>query len=424
MITLLFLSLLLQTSPAPAPSSLTIDLDGDGVPETVSATLHGKKIRIEVTDAAGQRRARAEANAPESGAVQVGLTAGSLGSAGALLEVSASTSVRQCRTVWRLRGRELSSVPIVGKNGKLPECTNPDGWTEQWRRPREDAPADWVRERTRSVAQGEHLRTEVYQFSGFELTLDASRSTAQIDGVWIPEWSSETLYPRPLLESLNSGFDLSAFKTNPRVRVLADRDEGILAIEVQRPAGVERLPIRRGDWDEKRSEWQLTVVRDKRPGYVRLRVTPDQRHPVELSIEGLDDDLRRSYVPISRRNPTGFEVFMRAEDQIALQSLTGAWDSRRGERISINAISVDPTVIEFGKQRVTLDIERAPDGSDLLLLPSDGSAPRTALQLRGPDVFARLPVTCETRAAAKAGTCRVTGPGESFRRIGSQVNSR
>ena len=422
MITPLLLSVLLQA--ASAPPSLTVDLDGDGVPETVSATLHGKKIRIEVTDTAGKRRARAEAAAPESGAAQISLTTGSLGSTGALLEVSASTPVRQCRTIWRLREKELSPVPIVGKKGKLPECAPPEGWTDQWRKPREDAPADWIRERTRSVAQGEHLRTEVYQFSGFELTFDAARSTAKIDGVWIPDWSSETLYPRPLLETLNSGFDLSAFKTNPRLRILADRDEGVLAIEVLRPSGVERLPIRRGDWDEKKSEWQLTVVQDKRPGYVRLRVSSDQRHPVELSIEGLADDLRRFYVPISRRTSAGIEVFKRAEDQIALQALTGAWDSRGGERLSINTVSVDPTVIEIGKQRFQLDIARAPEGSDLLLLPSDGSAPKTALQLRGPDVFARLPVTCETSATAQTGSCRVTGPGENFRRVGSQVNSR
>lgn len=422
MITPLLLSVLLQAASAPPP--LAVDLDGDGVPETVSATLHGKKVRIEVIDTARKRRARAEAAAPESGAAQIALTTGSLGSAGALLQVSVSTPVSQCRTIWRLRQKELSPVPIVGRKGKLPECTTPEGWTDQWRKPREDAPADWVRERTRSVAQGEHLRTEVYQFSGFELTFDASRSTAQIDGVWIPEWSSETLYPRSLMESLNSGFNLSAFKTTPRLRILADRDEGVLAVEVLRPSGAERLPIRRGDWDEKKSEWQLTVVQDKRPGYVRLRISPDQRHPLELSIEGLDDDLRRYYVPISRGTSAGIEVFMRVEDQIAFQSLTGAWDSRRGERLSINAVSVDPTVIEIGKQRFLLDIARAPEGSDLLLVPRDGSAPKTALQLRGPDVFARLPVTCETHATAQSGSCRLAGPGENFRRVGSQVNSR
>ncbi len=422
MITPLLLSVLLQAAPAPPP--LAVDLDGDRVPETVSATLHGKKVRIEVSDTAGQRRARAEAAAPESGAAQIALTTGSLGSAGALLEVSVSTPARECRTIWRLREKELSPVPVVGRKGKLPECATPEGWTDQWRKPREDAPADWVRERTRSVAQGELLRTEVYQFSGFELTLDASRSTAKIDGVWIPEWSSETLYPRSLMETLNSGFDLSAFKTTPRLRVLADRDEGVFAIEVLRPSGAERLPIRRGDWDEKKSEWQLTIVQDKRPGYVRLHMSPDQRHPLELSIEGLGDDLRHDYVPISRRTSAGIEVFMRVEDQIALQSLTGSWDSRGGERLSINVVSVDPTVLEIGKQRFLLDIARAPQGSDLLLLPRDGSAPKMALQLRGPDVFARLPVTCETQTMAQTGGCRVTGRGENFRRVGSQVNSR
>jgi hypothetical protein len=112
MITPLLLSALLQA--ASAPPSLAVDLDGDGVSETVSATLHGKKVRIEVRDASGQRRARAEAAAPESGAAQIALTTGSLGSAGALLEVSVSTPVRQCRTIFRLRQKELSPVPIVG----------------------------------------------------------------------------------------------------------------------------------------------------------------------------------------------------------------------------------------------------------------------------------------------------------------------
>src|ERR1700737_3828813 len=86
MITPLLLSVLLQA--ASAPPSLAVDLDGDGVPETVSATLHGKKVRTEASDAAGQRRAHAEAAVPESGVAQIALTTGSLGRGGGLLEVS------------------------------------------------------------------------------------------------------------------------------------------------------------------------------------------------------------------------------------------------------------------------------------------------------------------------------------------------
>jgi len=422
MIAPLLLAVLFQAGPA--TETLTADLDGDGSPETVTASLHGKKIRIEVLDANGQRRAAAEAPAPDSGARRIGLTSGPLGSPGALLEVSAASGGRLCRTFWRLRDKELTAVPIGGPKGKLPDCSAAEGWKEQWQKPKEDAPAEWVRERTRRVPQGEHRRTEVYRFSGFELVLDASRSTAQIDGVWIPEWSSESLYPRPLLENLLSGFDLSPFKATTRLRILADRDDGVFAIEIARPSSVERLPVRRGDWDGKREEWKLGILENEKPAWAHLRVSPDQRHPLELSIEGLSEELRQPFVPVNQKTSRGIEVFAGAEDLLARRALAGAWDNSRGEHLSITAVSASPGVIEFGKQRVTLDIAKAPAGADILLVPRDGSAPKTALQLRGPDLFARLPVTCETPAAAQPARCQVAGRGENFRRVGSQVNAR
>ncbi len=421
MIAALFLSVLLQASSTP---TLSVDLDGDGVAESVSAVPHGKRVRIEVKDSDGRRRARAEAPSPGSGVPQIALLSGSIGSAGALFEVSAVTAAQECRTVWRLRGKELSSVSIVGPKGRLPDCATPEGWKVEWKKLREDGPADYVRDRTRVVVQGEHHRTEVYQFSGFELVLDSARSEAKIDGVPIPDWSPLVLYPRPLIETLLSCFDLSPFKTTTRLRILTDRAEGIFALEVVRPSGSRRLPVRQAQEDPEHTEWLLTAFDGERSGQIRLRLAADRRHPLELLVEGLEEDLRRSFVPVSRWRPQGIEIFQSAEDELALQSLVGDWDSRRGERISITVVSLNPAVVDFGKQRVTLDIVRAPEGSDVILLPRDGSPPRTAFQLRGPNTLTRLPITCQPAGTAAWDGCRVSEPGESFRRVGSQLNTR
>jgi hypothetical protein len=227
-----------------------------------------------------------------------------------------------------------------------------------------------------------------------------------------------------MLEALLSSFDLSALKTATRLRIVADRDEGIFALEVTRPSGIARLPVRGGEWDAKKGEWLLMAAEGESPARVYLRLTADQHHPLEIRIEGAQDDLNQVHVPVSLLTSRGIELFASAEDELALQSLAGDWDNNRGERISITSVSPGSAIVDFGRQRVSLDIARAPQGSDVLLLPRDGSSPKIALALRGPNVFARFPITCADAGPAGPGGCRVSGTAQTYRRVGSQLNAR
>ncbi|MDQ2979706.1 MAG: hypothetical protein M3R62_10840, partial [Acidobacteriota bacterium] len=67
----------------PAPATLTVDLDGDGAPESVTAVVRGKKVRLEIR-AGSARKVIAETSVPAPGkeADEVLLSAGSLASAG------------------------------------------------------------------------------------------------------------------------------------------------------------------------------------------------------------------------------------------------------------------------------------------------------------------------------------------------------
>ncbi|HXM77864.1 MAG TPA: hypothetical protein VOA00_01415, partial [Thermoanaerobaculia bacterium] len=101
---ILFLAAFSQTTPAasaPAAArtsaSLSVDLDGDGTAESVTAVLRGKKVRVEVRSGSS-RKVLAEASppVPANGAGEVSLSAGSLGSAGALLEVITQSPTQEC----------------------------------------------------------------------------------------------------------------------------------------------------------------------------------------------------------------------------------------------------------------------------------------------------------------------------------------
>jgi hypothetical protein len=422
MVAPIVLALLLATQNPPA--TLTADLNGDGSPEKFSATPQGKKIRLEVRDAAGVRLARAEAPAPAGGLPKISVAAGPLAGAGALVEVAAAGPAEDCRTVWRLRGRDLSAVPIAGQNGVLPDCAAHEGWTTRWDTTRENAPADYVRERSLPTADGLFHRLEVYRFSGFRLELDPQRSTAEIAGLSIPDWFPAILYPKTLLESLLSRFDLSPLRTNPRLRLLTDRDEGIFALRVDQPSGQERLPITAATPGVGKNEWVLTAGSPPRSGRVRVQLTADGTSPIEAQVEGLGEQLRRFFAPATRSSGTRVEIFPSAEDLLAIHALAGSWDSEKGERIIVTFVSRAPAVVDFGQTRVYLSIPRAPQGSDLLLLPHDRSMPQTALLLRGPDSLTRLPVTCSGANPPAPGACQVTGPGELFHRLGASVNVR
>ena len=422
MIVELALSLLFRVSPAPV--TLTVDLDGDGSAETVTAISRGRKIRIGVTDAAGKSVARAEAPAPGAGASAIALTAGSIGDSGALLEVSATAAEGRCRTVWRLRGRELAIVPLIGPKGRLPDCSSAEGWTESWKKPREDAPSEYVRERARPTANGDHHRTQVYRFVGFELRFDSELSTAEIGAVAIPNWSSAALYPKPLMETLSSSFNLSAFRTAPHLSFVTDRDEGVFAVVVERPTGSQRLAVSACRPGKERGQWSLTAGPQTNPVNLEVKIGSDRHSPLEVTTDAWGEPFGRVYVPATRLTSAGLELFATVEDEVALASLAGSWDNNRGERIVVTCLSLTPAILDFGKKRVTPSIVRAPRGADLLLLPEDGSPPEIALMLRGPNVMAQMPVSCSAEAAPGPETCHVSGHGQIFHRVGAEMNVR
>src|SRR5262249_39930080 len=136
--------LILFFATSTPPTALSVDLDGRGSLEMVTAEARSKRVRIDVKNSDGKRVARAAAPAPEGGPPTIELTTGSLGSAGALLEVSATAGGNECKTIWRLRGGELLRLPLVGSHGPLPDCSPAEGWIDRWQKSRDDAPADYV----------------------------------------------------------------------------------------------------------------------------------------------------------------------------------------------------------------------------------------------------------------------------------------
>ena len=109
-------------APSAAPPTVSADLDGDGAAETVSASASRGGIRVEVRDASGKKISDTRAPGPAGDVVPFSLTTAPIGSAGALLEVSAATDASECVSIWRLRDRALSRVPIRDAAGKpLPD---------------------------------------------------------------------------------------------------------------------------------------------------------------------------------------------------------------------------------------------------------------------------------------------------------------
>ncbi len=415
------LLLVASAAAAPMPPPLTVDLDGDGAPEIIVAQRMGSKIRIDVQNAAGQRVARVKVASPDSSAA-VTLTSGPLGDGGAILEVSSAGAERACRSFWRLRGRDLAPLPLLGSRGRAQDCAPAsEGWSDRWSRPSPDVPAEYIREGTRTTPQGEHHRTEVYRFTGFELRFDPKRSTAEIGGVPIPDFAPVLLYPRPLVRALLSCFDLSGFRTAATLRMVTDREDGVFAAILTRSSDIRRFPITASRPGADREELLLTAGSGPQAAHLSVRLGSDLKTPLEIATEGGEPEWNTLYSAVTQLAPDGLQLYPDAEDQLAYSSLRGAWDNSHGTRIQVNVLSLSPAVLDFDKQKVAVSFA-APAGADVLLVPRDGSRPRTALRLRGPNAFTRFPVECPTGAAPGTSACRLGAPGENFRRVGSSMN--
>ena len=130
-----------------------------------------------------------------------------------------------------------------------------------------------------------------------------------------------------------------------------------------------------------------------------------------------------AYAPAIHWTPAAIRVYATAEQELAAEALPGVWANEQNEQITITAIPGLPAV-QFGNAGVNLSIADAPEGADLLLVPRDATLPGSALSLRGPNSFVRQPVRCGPGADGAAPSCRIEGDGQTFRRLGSQLNVR
>jgi hypothetical protein len=412
------LTALLQA--APPPPSLSADLDGSGASETARVIVSGDATELEIADASGRRIARAPLPLPASRADMAALSSGALGSAGALLEVSyPGTEGRTCRGVWRFREGRLARLPVRGPEGPLPDCLEP-GWSYRWERPDQKAPALYVRERSLATPDGVANDVEVYVFTGFELAFTPASSHREIRGVPIPPWPDVVFYPRMALEdTLSSRFGLSRLRELPRLRILASQADRLFELRIEDPSGgTQTFPVCRATRGPAEREVHLIAEGEGRTLRVRVALGGlDPMVPVEAAVLGLGAPSDGFYVPVLRHEPDALRVYPSAEDEIAVDALSGRWSSERGDRTEIAVVSGFPAVLRVGRQEFSLSIARAPQGVDMLLVPLDGSLPTAGLTLRGPDRIARIPLSCEP-----SGACRIAGASEPLRREGARLN--
>jgi hypothetical protein len=409
------------TSPA-TPPSLTADFAGDGRAATATARALGKSLRLEISDAAGKRLAFADTPAPAgSGETAIRLTGGSLGSPGSLLELAAEGAGEECRTIWRFHGGALARLPVRRGGETLPDCARPDGWTARWEKKSEDAPAVWVRERVRTMPRGAHHEREVFAFTGFALELDTRRSASEIGGVAIPVWNESVLYTRPALEVLSTRFDLSSFRSAPRLRLKTDRTGGVFELQFRDREGSFDAPVTAAGKGAEENEVALTIRSEKGP--VGVRATLRGNIVSEVRVTGLSPRWDALYIPASRFTGGALEIYARAEDETAANYLVGLWTSEKGAQFALNLVPGVLGALVMGRSQLDLSLDQVPAGTDALLIPRDGSAPAWALTLKGGNGLSRVPVRCGGRNG-ESWSCQVAGPAETFHRIGGRMNAR
>jgi hypothetical protein len=413
-----------RSSPAP-PASLAIDLDGDGTPERVSAVAKRRAARVEVRSAAsGKVVARADVPVPGAktdGVPEITLSAGSLGSAGALLEVVAVSGAQECRSVWRLREKSLLRVPLAS-SPTAPDCGTRGEWTYGWDQPAADAPAEYRRERTRETGLGPHRKVESFRYAGFRLEIDPSRSTSEIRGVRIPSWYAATLYQRSALDGLYAHYDLSALKKSPRLRFVTDLEQGVFAVRLLSSAGERMLPVTKLERGEEPNEILLTLGSSGAAVRARVALAGKPGVPGEVTLQGAGLDADVLYTPATLITDGALRVFATAEDALVSTSLVGSWSGHNAENVTMTLASSDPVLLGIGNLQFAVDVDRAPEGIDALFVPKAGGAPTSGLILRGPNSIERVPLRCETSAPPFG--CHPSGPPEVLRRVGGRVNAR
>ena len=425
-IALVFLSL--AAAPDATPANLAGDFDGDGTSEQAAAAVRRGSVRLEIRqDASGRVLAHADAPLPKGGgapeSASIDLSAGSLGSSGSLIAVTASSGDLECRTIWRYREGALSPVPIVGAKGPLPECGPRAGWRWTWERPDPEAPAQYRRERTREIPDGTHRQVESFRYAGFQMDLDPARTSAEIRGIPIPVWFPAEIYSRNALEGLYARYDLSGLKKAPRLRILNDPEAGVFSVRIRSAAGEKTLPVTATAPGELKTQVVLTLGSGEAPPRLLVNLPGRRRGSVnEASLKGFAPGVDGYYTPATQFVDETIHLYSSAEEELAAGYFAGDWSSERGERVSISFASASPLLVAFGDARYTVDVEGAPDGIDAILTPDGRGAPSSGIVLKGPNAFEQFPVRCE--GAPAAGGCRKDGPGRVLRRVGGRINAR
>ena len=418
----LFLAVGLAVSPetAIAPASVSADFDGDGTVETVTAAPSSRGIRIHVADARGRRIAEARAPSPAGDVVPFTLTTASVGSAGALLEVAASTDTSECVSVWRLRDRALARVPIREASGRaLPDC-EPPGWSWRWESTA-GKPSELVRERTQKVDGGTLVTREAFTFAGFSLDAAAARSGAEINGVPIPAWFPETLLTRAALETLYSRFGLDAMRKEPELSIVTDAVRGVFALRFRVPSSGAELVAPVDSYAVSGADATLGARAGEKTAHVTLRLSGSGLSvPLDVRVEGLGAPYDQRYAPAGSWRGGARQVFLSAADEVASEQLAGIWISSKGQRTSMEVEGEGPYRIRSGSSVLVPDLAAAAPPVDLLLRPAAGSGEGWAVTLRGPNAMDLT--ACRFESAGSP--CASVGSPETLRRVGALVNMR
>ncbi len=418
------LALLLRLAADPFAPSLAADFDGDGRKETITAAPRRGGVRLEVRDGGGRKITDANAPSPAADVVRVELSAGSLGSVGEILEVSASTDASECVSVWRYRAGKLTRLPIRDSGGKdLPDCGPPGTWVYRWEKEAEGRPSALVRERTEKTGQGVLRVRDVFAFAGFSLDADAKRSAREIEGVPIPSWYDAVLYSTPALEVLYGRFDLSRMRSETTLAIVADRERGVFALRFSGPKGVVTAPV--DSYAARAGEATLGARVGERTARVSIRLGGNGSVPVDVEVAGLGPPFDQVYGPAGSWHGRARQVFPSAADEIASEELVGTWIDPAGGQTPILLDGAPPYRVRVGSDLYTLDLGHAEPPVDLLLLPAGGSGRPWGVVLRGMNGIERIPYACAPDGQTPtSGACRADGAPERLRRLGARANAR
>jgi hypothetical protein len=395
----------------------SFDLDGDGVAETVTAVGKGSRVDVTVENASGRRLGRLRAPSPAS-ADMVALAAGDQGSAGALLEVEVMGGGETCRSFWRLRASGFDKVPLRDGAAEIPDCDR-EGWSGAWLRPEGSVASVYRRERERDLGGRRHAVTQVFSWTGFALERDPGAGAASIDGMPIPRWPPSEMFPMDVLPRLPEAFDFEPLRTSPRLLLEAEPDAGGFRARWKDGDGEIVLPIRSASV----AEDGLRLDAAEGDGSASLLVVVRSGLPVEVTVQGLGKRFDRVYVPVTRRRSDRVVLYPTAEEDVAREILPGTWSGMAGGRVVIEPASGGPARVALDGHAYRVSIREAPPGTDVALIPTEGSGQAWGIDLRTESGFVRAPAQCSADAPGGPLRCKTTAPpGELFRRVGARLN--